>query len=61
MDPNRRDDQASQQRSADSDEVTNPSPTDARNPPRGPPLSESFQSTDTVRRRPENYGELPFN
>lgn len=60
MDSNRRDDEAaSQQRAADADDVTNnPSPTDARNPQsRGPPLSESFHSTDTVRRRPDTYGK----
>lgn len=60
MDPNRREDQAaSQQRSADADDVTNnPSPTDARNLQGGPPLSESFHSTDTVRRRPDTYGKF---
>lgn len=65
MDPPRQDDAAAGQQSVNSSAT--PSPTDLRTPlPRSQSatgvefegLSESFQSTDTIRRRPEGYGKF---
>ncbi|KAF4988785.1 hypothetical protein FDECE_14924, partial [Fusarium decemcellulare] len=58
MDPSRRESSSAGRNPGDSSSAA--SPGDTRSPvrPHEEGLSESFQSTDTVRRRPEGYGSI---
>lgn len=61
MDPHERQASSAGRKTADSSGITSPADTQypARREDEG--LSESFQSTDTVRRRPEGYGKFVSN